>query len=606
MDASRGQLPAGLGGKCPYSVLGLCASAEGKPLTVQEAAADEASVAAREALSSKAIGTAYRRAALKAHPDKNKGKETEAAAAFLVVNLAFAFLSSAEQREAYHQHLRTLLGLRQQREQQRLRWTERDKQKQQFKAELERKESAARHDTPRVNQQEEELQRIREQNAAFIKRHTEQRQKQIQETFREHSAQLLQQHQMQRSTSFSHAMPATHATHAGSSAETGAEETLEDILFRSVVLQWSVPKEQTAAEAAAASACNRQHEQPGAPAVAKDAAADIKSDTAAGAGTAETAAGAGTAKAAAAAGTAEAAAEGGEAGDAEAAATPATAAAGEAAADAPTPASLCALLWAHGAVDLCLFSRSRGLACVSFSSRERAIEAALLLQRQRKKEANSQAERLTVKLANKAKGFDLLLQKVRSAAAASDQQQQQQQQQQQHDEADDLREAAELAAETEEAAGAFASALAAAQSAAAPPAAAAAPPGEHPSAAPTAEQPTLNGSTFSQPNPSSSSSSSRGSMTLGEATSAAAAFGLGAAAASAQPISGAAASILEYVRSCSSRGMEEVQQQHAEAENDRGWEWVGGSKVAASMSMQQLEAAAFGELHRKKQQQQQQ
>ncbi|CDJ56850.1 DnaJ domain-containing protein, putative [Eimeria maxima] len=542
MDASRGQLPAGLKGKCPYTVLGLC-SEEGQPLSVQEAAADEASVAAREALTSKAIGTAYRRAALKAHPDKNKGRETEAAAAFLVVNLAFAFLSNAEQRSAYHKHLRTLLALRERRQEQQQRLTERDKEKQKYKAELDRREAEERHKTPKTDPAEAELQRIREQNAAFIKEQTELRQRRRHEIFREHSAQLLQQQQTQKAPY----VDATHATDASSSAETETEETLEDILPRSVVLHWSgaATTQKTEAAAAAANGYKEEHQT---------------------------------------------CAEGASA-EAEAAPTAAhtIGVAAAAAADGPTPASLCSQLWKHGAVDLCLFSRKKGIACISFSSRERAIEAALMLQRHRKN-SNNNDKVSSVKLANKVKGFEQLLLRVRAAAAVSEQQQ--------GEVDDDMKEAAELAAETEEAAGAFASAVASAAAAATSP--------HEPTAAPSpVEQQTVNGSSGSPSSSNSSyssNSSSRMSLSVAEANSAAAAFGLGVAAASRQPISGAAACILEYVKSCSSRGLQEVQQQQAEAERDKGWEWVGGAKAAASMTMQELEDAAFGELQRKKQQ----
>ncbi|CDJ37047.1 DnaJ domain-containing protein, putative [Eimeria tenella] len=527
MEGSQWSLPAGLKGQCPYTVLGLCLPENGSPVTVQEAAADLSSVESREALSLKAIGTAYRRAALRAHPDKNKGRETEAAAAFLIVNLAFAYLSSREQREGYHRHLRTLLALREQREQQQLRWTEKDRERQRFKAELERREAEARRG-PKVNIEEEKLREIRERNEALLRQRCEADSQARRDLFKDNSARLLLQRQQHQSS----------AACSPTSGETvQGEEFTDDILKRSVLLSW-----------------------PPEPALASDRAPGANNN-------------------------------GG------------TAAAAAVDAYAPTPASLCAELYGHGAVDLCLFSRAKGLACVSFSSRERAIEAALLLQRQ-SKEKRERKDRPTVKLADKAKGFEKLFLRIRNAAGASDQLQQNEanrgtptaSEPAEHAEADELDEEVVLgiARETEEAAGAFAAALAAEQAAATATA-------DMPLSTPVTAS--LTKSNCSVPLRSSSSSTDS-TLNDAEARHAATAFGLDGAM-GCRPTSAAAARILEYVKSCGAKGLAAAEQQQAEAEEEEGWEWLGGSKVAASMSMQQLEVAAFGELQRKKKQQEQ-
>lgn len=529
MEGSQWSLPAGLKGQCPYNVLGLCLPEHGNPVTVQEAAADLSSVESREALSLKAIGTAYRRAALRAHPDKNKGREAEAAAAFLIVNLAFAYLSSREQREGYHRHLRSLLALRDQREQQQLRWTEKDRERQRFKAELERREAEARRG-PKVNTEEEKLREIRERNEALLRQRREADSQARRDLFKDHSARLLLQRQQHQSS-------AAYSPNSGETVQ--AEEFTDDILKRSVLLSW-----------------------PPEPALASDRAPGANNS-------------------------------GG------------TAAAAAVDAYSPTPASLCAELYEHGAVDLCLFTKAKGLACVSFSSRERAIEAALLLQRQRQsKEKRERKDRPTVKLADKSKGFEKLFLRIRNVAGTSDQQQQNEanggaptaSKPAEDANADELDEEVVLgiARETEEAAGAFAAALAAEQAAAAATA-------DIPLSTPAPAS--LTKSNCSVPLRSSSSSTDS-TLNDAEARHAATAFGLDGTL-GCRPTSAAAARILEYVKSCGARGLAAAEQQQAEAEKEEGWEWLGGSKVAASMSMQQLEAAAFGELQRKKKQQEQ-
>lgn len=525
MAATQGALPEGLQGQCPYTLLGLCIPDDGKPLSVQEAAVDEASVESREALTLKAIGTAYRRAALKAHPDKNKGREAEAATEFVKVNLAFAFLSDQGQRESYHKHLRTLVGLREHREQQRRRWTEKDKEKQQFKADLERREANARKG-PQRDSEEETLRQIREQNEELLRRKQFDMELARRERFREHSDQLHHQQKKKQP------QPPFYAQGIGAT-----EEDMEDLLHRSLLLSWPPP-----------AAKREMNSSQGT--TARDPS-DNKADSAI---------------------------------------------------EFPTPISLCSELWSHGAIDLCLFSKARGWACVSFTSRERAIEAALLLQRQRKTTGiDKRSQGVSAKLANKAKGLEALLQSVRSAADAADPEM--------HEAAAtttattdierDRNEAVELARETEEAAAAFAAALAAAQgNFAGPEVTAAAEPQRCPVAASAVKTPNDGFSAAVR------SIHPGNDLANGAAlTAAAAAFGVGPTQGT-RPISCASARILAYVQSCSERGQVDARERHNAIDHERSWEWIGGSKVAANMSMEQLEAAAFGSLQRKKQQQQ--
>ncbi|OEH79455.1 uncharacterized protein LOC34621501 [Cyclospora cayetanensis] len=515
MTTGRCALPEGLQGLCPYTLLGLCLPEHGRPVSVQECAFDEAAIRAREGLAIKAIGTAYRKAALRAHPDKNKGREAEAGAEFVKVNLAFAFLSDASQREAYHKHLQALLSLRQEREQQKLRWTAKDKERQRLKAELERREAEARKG-PKVDSEAELLKEIREQNENLLRRKKQERDAMRRECFRQNSVYQQQHWQPQA------------PLHSQEAAE--AEDDLAAILYRSVLLSW-LP------------------------------AAKAEADNA------------------------EEAVQGGRISRSKAVPP-----------EVPTPELLCSLLVAHGAIDLCLFSKSKGQACISFTSRERAIESALLLQRQcQSNTGGSKAHGLSAKLANKVKGLEALLQRVRNIAGVVELHQQQKEDSSGGGAAttnEEDEEALNIAEETEKAAAAFAAALAAAQ---------------EEDAAHSFPKVPFSGVQATQADTLSSRSAARskcngvGELSTAQVKAVAAAFGLGGAQGT-SPTSGAAGRILEYVRACSDRGRADAAKQQAEADIEKGWEWLGGSKVAASMSLQQLEAAAFGALERKKQQ----
>ncbi|KAL8273306.1 hypothetical protein Esti_002807 [Eimeria stiedai] len=506
-------LPEGLEGHCPYTILGLCLS-EGvdSPLSVKEVAVDEASVAAREALALKTIATAYRKAALREHPDKHKGKEQQASARFIRVSLAFAFLSDKEKRASYHTHLRALLSLRLQREAHRQRWTGEDKKKNQFKEQLERREAAARQG-PQKDSEAELLRRIREENENLVKQRQRDAQKATRTAFRYNSTQQQQQQQQQQ--------------------EEEAEEGVgagEKLLSRSLLFSWR-------------------------------------------------------------------------------GFSPSLPSAGETEATASTHASAFVASWlaselsSHGASDLSLFSAFKKLACVSFTSRERAIEAALLLQQRRRssRRSNSSAsigsgssskESLllrgsNVKLADKAEGFAALWQKVKQAADAGEGKTAAEEAA-----AADDDEAISIARDTQEGAALFAAALAAAQGGQAAAAAAADPRPAAPAAAAASASVAVGlgkgeGCAF------------KAAEKQQAAVAAAAAFGIG-------PLSGprmgscAASRLLAYVRSCSEMGQAEAQHQQAAAEQDSEWLWAGGSKVAAKMSLEQLEAAAFGSLERKR------
>ncbi|KAL8427354.1 hypothetical protein ACSSS7_007769 [Eimeria intestinalis] len=541
-------LPEGLEGYCPYTLLGLCVSeGVGSPLSVKDAAVDEASVVAREGLTHKAIATAYRRAALRAHPDKHKGKEQQASARFIRVSLAFAFLSDNQKRSLYHNHLRTLLSLRLQREAHRQRWTDDDKRKHKFKEELEKREAAARHG-PQRDTEAELLRRIKEENEKLIKERQRDAQEATRKAFRSNSTQQ-QQHQQQYQ-------------------QNDGEEGMDNLLLsRSLLFSWRdspVPATTSTGETAEASLSKTSTTGP----IENSSRSSFFAAS-----------------------------------------------------------WLAAQLYSHGASDLSFFSTKRKIACVSFTSRERAIEAALLLQQRRRSSkrsssssnssSNSSSDEAlflrgsNVKLADKAEGFAALWQRVKQAADAAE------------GEtaaaaaaaaaaAEDDDETLSIARDTQQGAALFAAALVAAQggqsaaaAAADPPTpAAATSPGAAAAAAAAAAPPSAavgygdeEGSVFQAPEKQQEAAASAAATAAAE--TAAAAFGLG-------PLSGrragscAASRILAYVRGCSERGEAEAQQQQAAAEHEAEWLWAGGSKAAAQMSLEELEAAAFGSLERKK------
>ncbi|KAL8431590.1 hypothetical protein Efla_000636 [Eimeria flavescens] len=553
-------LPAGLQGACPYTVLGLCIS-EGSPsVSVKDAAVDEAAVKSREALTLKAIGTAYRKAALRAHPDKNKGREEAAAADFIKVSLAFAFLSDQAQRESYHRHLRALLSLRLQREQHKQRWSSLDEQRQRFKADLEFREAAARQG-PKQNAEEETLRRIREQNEELLR----QKQQQLSEatcgSFRLNSTQQQQQQQHQGQAK---GAPDVRGEDATDEAGVGS------ILSRSLLFSWN----SSAAAAAAAAQTEGELSADKQPAAAAAAAAPA-------------------AAAAAAPSPSSLAAEFRDHGAVD----------------------LCFFSVSRGLACVSFASRERAIESALLLQGTR---------RSSKKTGSGGVPKLPglkVKLADRAPGFARLLQQMRAAADPSEgppqkaavaagsplqqarmeaaaapskhnahakeegkeEEKEEGKEERQEDAAD--ADARLIARETEEAAAAFAAALAApAGGAAATPAAGAAAAGTGGAAregSPSVANFAADRGSLSPPEGLIGVGGREGELSAFEARAAAAAFGL-MPGQTRQQTSCAAARILAYVRSCSERGEAEARKQQQEKEGEEEWRWQKRRYLALS------------------------
>ncbi|PFH37331.1 DnaJ domain-containing protein [Besnoitia besnoiti] len=191
-------LPEMLLGFCPYAVLGIVPppqdSAQGSSSSSASGAASSASSSSAQAsgaacvffasVSVKTLASSYRRAALRAHPDKNRGREEEAAQEFVRIQAAYSFLSCEDSRAAYHAFLErqerhgALLAER------RRRGLQADEKKRKFAEELKQREEAFAQAQKKAQEEakqrgagaaseKERLQRMRERNEKLIEAHQE-------------------------------------------------------------------------------------------------------------------------------------------------------------------------------------------------------------------------------------------------------------------------------------------------------------------------------------------------------------------------------------------------------------------------------------------------
>ncbi|KEP66913.1 UNVERIFIED_CONTAM: DnaJ domain-containing protein [Hammondia hammondi] len=266
-------LPELLLGFCPYTVLGVSAAKENSESPATGAAVggcctatftSSASPASAffASVSLKALAQAYRRAALRAHPDKNRGREAQAAEEFVRIQAAYSFLSSEENRAAYHAFLErrerheALLGER------RRRGLQADEKKRKFAEDLKRREEAFAESQRKAQDAErgaraaadfekDRLRRIRERNERILEEHQG----------KLHARYAQQQAARQAAaTSLHHHSPSAQSdrntwdafdckrrkfgedgqAHSDSAnGETEDADDIEDILTRSVYVHWT-------------------------------------------------------------------------------------------------------------------------------------------------------------------------------------------------------------------------------------------------------------------------------------------------------------------------------------------------------------------------------
>lgn len=233
-------LPPELEGCCPYRVLGLLSESTCEAPTASAQQSDafsslligEDDITLISSLDDKAIAKAYRRAALRAHPDKNKGNEVSAAASFRRVSAAFAFLADAERRELYIQQLRRRRQQQEHQAAQQLQWREQDRIRQKFKDELERREQEALKRKQRGSGEgasgEDSLESVRKKTLAFLERQRNEQRPSVPDCFKE-----FVQRQARRASS------QEEPTLSGKNQEEAEEDSEEDLLQRSLFLKWS-------------------------------------------------------------------------------------------------------------------------------------------------------------------------------------------------------------------------------------------------------------------------------------------------------------------------------------------------------------------------------
>ncbi|PHJ25845.1 hypothetical protein CSUI_000304 [Cystoisospora suis] len=239
---SPSPLPELLLGMCPYAVLGILPSDSSSSTSTSFFAS----------VTVKAIATAYRKAALRAHPDKNKGREAEAAQEFVRIQAAFSFLSCEDTRSSYHGYLEKKERHEQLLAERRKSHTQADEKKRKLAEDLQRKEEAflakktaswnSSYDrggggAGRGGNEEdrERLRRIRERNEKLLEEHREQcrTKSSVYDT-------LKQNKQQRESSEQGYGIGVHGATGAAPvfSRVDEEEEELDDLLKRSVYVQW--------------------------------------------------------------------------------------------------------------------------------------------------------------------------------------------------------------------------------------------------------------------------------------------------------------------------------------------------------------------------------
>ncbi|KYF47054.1 DnaJ domain-containing protein [Toxoplasma gondii ARI] len=267
-------LPELLLGFCPYTVLGVSPAKENSESSATGAAAGGCSTATATSSASpastffasvslKTLAQAYRRAALRAHPDKNRGREAQAAEEFVRIQAAYSFLSSEENRAAYHAFLErrerheALLGER------RRRGLQADEKKRKFAEDLKRREEAFAESQRKAQDAErgaraaadfekDRLRRIRERNERILEEHQEKLNARYaqQQAARQAAATSLHQHSpsAQSDRNMYDAFDCKRRrfgegndqVHSGSAnGETEDADDIEDILTRSVYVHWT-------------------------------------------------------------------------------------------------------------------------------------------------------------------------------------------------------------------------------------------------------------------------------------------------------------------------------------------------------------------------------
>ncbi|CBZ53742.1 putative DnaJ domain-containing protein [Neospora caninum Liverpool] len=269
-------LPELLLGFCPYTVLGISPPEEKSArlpsgsATAATPVAVSASAAFFASVTLKTLASSYRRAALRAHPDKNRGRETQAAEEFVRIQAAYSFLSCEKNRAAYHAFLESrerheaLLADR------RRRGLQADEKKRKFAEDLKRREEAfaqsqrdakeaERGARARADFEKDRLQRVRERNEKILEEHQEKlnaRHAQQTQAAREASAAFF--HQKPRFAGggqpwdvFDFKRRKVQESHADFDAqrpisaparngEAEDADDIEDILTRSVYVHWAV------------------------------------------------------------------------------------------------------------------------------------------------------------------------------------------------------------------------------------------------------------------------------------------------------------------------------------------------------------------------------
>lgn len=240
---SPSPLPELLLGMCPYAVLGILPS--------DSSSSPTSSTSFFASVTVKAIATAYRKAALRAHPDKNKGREAEAAQEFVRIQAAFSFLSCEDTRSSYHGYLEKKERHEQLLAERRKSHTQADEKKRKLAEDLQRKEEAFLAKKTSWNssydrgggggrggneEDKERLRRIRERNEKLLEEHREQcrTKSSVYDTLKQNKPQ-------KQSSESGYGIGVGGGTGAAPvfSRVDEEEEDLDDLLKRSVYVQWN-------------------------------------------------------------------------------------------------------------------------------------------------------------------------------------------------------------------------------------------------------------------------------------------------------------------------------------------------------------------------------